>query len=920
MGYMEGTKARIYGRVLKIFFSAPNTGWTACKIVMDSGGCEGLVGIRTDDVQVGSWIVADVMYVFNRKYGLQWEARKGHLIHLSLQSLSSFVSYCRQDDVLQDMSRYGMTLLWNKYGRDVILELDSNGVEAASEAGCSTADIAVVKTAVDAKGPAPILRSGLPHLDPRHVDRISADILAHSESVHQARELAAKTITELKSWRQQSGGGTDPFRTLCGLWHLSFQVADEVFMEDLGGQDFSDCRIGRILRHAVNTELNRQTWANYIPIDENPAIWEDFRLYGFFGVKTSARHPIPFVSPEGYNLASPDGFTRFVESRATTDACGIRVEAVPYGAMKIRRLYTISMLYAETLCAQRIAEASVMTRGMLPPPDMKTWDALDDDQKAAVRMVLNSRISFVTGGPGSGKTSMIGALVEAWKLIHPSDGEHNIMILAPTGKAANRAKSAAYCACAGTIARLFAKNDILYAPFGSVDEILNIKNKTALPGVIEAVTSGEFMISAGSLVVIDEASMIGVETGGKLMHLLDGCNLVFVGDADQLPPIDHGAFFRECLDSNRARVTRLTHNHRVEKGGNRALPAAAAKVRAGEYLEEDDFTNLNPGAGRLGRNDLVILLDSDANGGPDKLSSGEKSVINVFRSYLRNGVDPKDIMVLSPFRGSAPRGSDQSRRFYPLCTYNLNGLLQDVVNPYDSKRSYRAFNGTDGEGDYISGRGQITGVLDSTGRELRIGDRILNLSNSPDLSWQQYEGGDYLRGQILPQPDGENLGVFNGEGGIIRRVYMPVDRGRKHSKPCRVLVELDDIRSETEQKKNPMQPKWLLLPTEPLQKGNKLENWCLGYAMTVHKSQGCEAPYVIIALSDLGYSACIHNNTFMTRNLLNTAMTRASEECIIVGNVCFLDACVSTPCECRFIALKDRIRRGADLLAGRDRR
>lgn len=912
MAYQVGEIRRIYGTIAKLFYRGENN-WISARFEPGPGQYkgDGLTGNADPSCREGTSVVMDAEYVDAGKYGKQWKALSGTVIYPAGMSEFDLAAFCGKDKRLRAVSKAGIHGLWQAAGRDALMRAITAPDELLKAAGLSVGDASAVQAFAASRGPAPLIKAALPHMPKYHVERIAAAQLTREGTPMAARDRVEQQLEILRSWNSVAGRRGDPFGTLCGEWRCPLKVADEVFLEDLGGSDFDGHRIRRVMWTAIEQELKQISGANYVPVDEEAGYWRWFRRY-FENVEMY--RPVPRMSPDGCDLSTDDGFMAFVARCASDGEFGIELDRMMYGPLAVRRLYSDRMLFAERVCALVVADAAAQPDRFAPPRGMASWSGLDDGQKAAVRTVLKKRLSFVAGGPGSGKTRTLGAIAEAWKVLFPEGQGVEIMVLAPTGKAANRAKGSTGCPCCGTIDRLFAKNHELLEQFGSSAEAAAL-SQAPDDRYIEAVSTGSFKVCRDSLVIVDESSMIDVEKAGKLLWLLRGCTIVFAGDADQLPPIERGAFFRECLDSNRAAVARLSENHR--SASNWALPAAAAKVRDGVALDKSDFSNFNPLiAKRLDQMDLALMVADDHGGAPGVLTPAEKVVVEEYRRLLRSGADPRDIMVLAPFRGSAPT---DKKRPYRLSVYCLNGLLQDVVNPVQpgGVRS----RGKDDEGSYVCGKGAPTGVFDAQGREIRIGDRLLNLSNLPGRKWEQYEGYDFLAGDRVPQPGGENVGVFNGEGGIVRRAYAEsAGNGDDGPKPCRLLLEMDDPRSREERDAYPDKPKWFIMEAEAVcvskqRQEYHLKGWCLGYAMTIHKSQGCEAPHVILALSSEGFRYSSRLQGFLSRNLLYTGLTRSSGSCLVVGTLEFINFCVMTSCACRFIALKDRVRREVAAMA-----
>ncbi len=200
--------------------------------------------------------------------------------------------------------------------------------------------------------------------------------------------------------------------------------------------------------------------------------------------------------------------------------------------------------------------------------------ALTDAQKKAVREALRSNLALITGGPGTGKTMTVVALVSAlaWMGV-PMD---SMAIAAPTGKAAQRLKEAID---AGLAAR---GGDMAEAAMRSF-----IPPPMTLHRLLGwSPSSGRFAHHENNplpyrVVIVDEASMIDLALMDRLVRAVgENARLVLLGDADQLPSVDAGAVFRDL--SAALGSARLSTNLRVaQDAAGRAIVAAAEAVNAG---------------------------------------------------------------------------------------------------------------------------------------------------------------------------------------------------------------------------------------------------------------------------------------------------------------------------------------------------
>ena len=198
---------------------------------------------------------------------------------------------------------------------------------------------------------------------------------------------------------------------------------------------------------------------------------------------------------------------------------------------------------------------------------VRTWTTA---QAAALQAAMQRRLTVVTGGPGSGKTALIGGIVRAWTALGiPGDG---IAIAAPTGKAANR------------IAEVLADDAPGVPTPGTLHRLLGFS------GARLDLQAGEFRHHENrplphAAVIVDEASMVGLPLLEQLTRALrPGARLVLLGDADQLPAIQAGSVFRDLGSV----AIRLTESHRMDPAdaAGAAVLAAARGIARGELVDD----------------------------------------------------------------------------------------------------------------------------------------------------------------------------------------------------------------------------------------------------------------------------------------------------------------------------------------------
>ena len=252
-------------------------------------------------------------------------------------------------------------------------------------------------------------------------------------------------------------------------------------------------------------------------------------------------------------------------------------------------------------------------------------------QKTAILKALTHKISIITGGPGTGKTTIIDGLLEVYKVYNKLNFSHpdiyeKIACLAPTGRAAKRMK-----------------------------ELLNIQTSTIhrhLGYNYDGMFSyDEFHLLPQDLIIIDESSMIDLFLANKLFEAIKpSAQVIIVGDVDQLPSVGPGQVLSDLIDAKIIEVIRLDEIHRQAKDSN--IISLARSVN----MQQLSYSDLESG------ND-VYLYHADYN----KI---QKTIINQVRGAIDKGYSLiEDIQVLAPmYKGEL--GIDR-----------FNEILQDHFNP-----------------------------------------------------------------------------------------------------------------------------------------------------------------------------------------------------------------------------------------------
>ena len=381
-------------------------------------------------------------------------------------------------------------------------------------------------------------------------------------------------------------------------------------------------------------------------------------------------------------------------------------------------------------------------------------------QRQTLHLALENQLVVITGGPGTGKTTSIRAILAMFDAIGIKT-----LLTAPTGRAAKR------------MTELSGQEAV------TVHRLLGAK--FAEDGERVVFTKDESDRLDCNAVILDECSMVDITLIDALLRAMpDDARLVMVGDADQLPSVGPGNVFSAVIRSGVVPTVKLTEIFR-QNGGSRI-------VRNAHLINKGEHPDLSENTGdffRLKRIQAASAVETIA-----ELCS--------VRLPNRMNIPPSDIQVLSPTR----KGE--------LGIRNLNCRLQLVLNPPSPDKKEKLF------GDVV----------------FREGDRVMQIKNNYDILWRAEDNS------------AAGSGIYNGDIGQIISIDTESETvtvnfdGRITGYGFDSLLELEHA-----------------------------------WAMTVHKSQGSEYRAVILALSP-------SSQMLLTRDVLYTAVTRAKEILILVGD------------------------------------
>ncbi len=366
--------------------------------------------------------------------------------------------------------------------------------------------------------------------------------------------------------------------------------------------------------------------------------------------------------------------------------------------------------------------------------------SLSEKQKDAIRAVNDNNVTIITGGPGTGKTTIIKSIIEIYEA-----RKNKVVLCAPTGRAAKRMTETTGRE-ASTLHRLL--------EIGKFDEDVYLKNNVEYQSTpIDA-----------DLIIVDEMSMVDIFLMNYLVSsIYQGTKLILVGDIDQLPSVGPGSVLKDLIDSEKIATIHLDKVFR--QAAKSKIVVNAHRVNNGEdFITKEEIE-------KDSKDDFFVINETN----PTKVLA---QISSLCTGRLKNYGDYdffSNIQILTPTKKGM------------LGTKELNGYLQQILNPYSETKAEKHSNGV----------------------VFRVGDRIMQIKNNYDIYWEKCD--DETK---------NGTGVFNGEIGTITAI---IENEKK------VEIKFDDDKMA-----------WYDF--------SELEQIEHSYAITIHKSQGSEYDVVIMCV------------------------------------------------------------------------
>ncbi|NLQ37013.1 ATP-dependent RecD-like DNA helicase [Streptococcus mutans] len=350
----------------------------------------------------------------------------------------------------------------------------------------------------------------------------------------------------------------------------------------------------------------------------------------------------------------------------------------------------------------------------------------DKAQKNAIQKAIQSKVFLLTGGPGTGKTTVINGIIKAYANLHQIDLQKSdlpIILAAPTGRAARR------------------MNDLTGLPSATIHRHLGLN------GDSEYQALDDFLDC--DLIIIDEFSMVDTWLANQLFSAIaSNTQIVIVGDSDQLPSVGPGQVLADLLKINRLPQVSLTKIFRQSEDST--IVTLANQIRQGRL--PTDFT-----AKKADRS----YFEAQSTHIPQMIQK-------IVSSALKSGIDAQGIQILAPmYRGQAG-------------ITHLNKLMQDLLNPLNNQLEFQ-FNDlhfrkgdkvlhliNDAQINVFNGDiGYITDLIPAKYTESKQDEMILDFDGTEI---------NYPRNEWLKITLAYAMSIHKSQGSEFKVVILPVTR------------------------------------------------------------------------------------------------------------------------------------------------
>lgn len=349
----------------------------------------------------------------------------------------------------------------------------------------------------------------------------------------------------------------------------------------------------------------------------------------------------------------------------------------------------------------------------------------NEEQKNAIKTVMDNSITIITGGPGTGKTTIVNGILRMYQLINMiPDSRFNqaVALLAPTGRASKRLSETTNCGAM------------------TIHRYLKWNHETKEFGI------NEYNKNEHRLIIVDEVSMIDNELMASLLHGIEhDCKIVFVGDEFQLPSVSQGNVLKDLIESDMFAHVRLKNIYR--QSDNSFIPILAREIK-----------NINIESDLHEKKDDYNFLEC-------KKSEIKSMLSEIISMSIDKGLSEKDVQILAPmYKGE--NGID-----------NLNIILQELFNSKTSKKVSVKI----GPIEYRE-HDKVLNLVNNIDQNIFNGDigyiKKINEKNSQEFMVVDYYGNQvtYKREEVGTLRHAYAMTIHKSQGSEFNHVIIPITK------------------------------------------------------------------------------------------------------------------------------------------------
>ena len=585
----------ITGVVDKVIFKNEENGYSV--FTLDAKGTDKVtVTGHVPNVQPGEFVTIAGLWIMHKKFGKQFEAKScSSCLPNSIIGLKKYLG----SGMIKGIGPVYAEKLVKRFGIDV-LEIIENQPERLAE--------------VDGIGPKRIEKITLAWKDQKEISKVMIFLQEKGVSTAYATKI-------YKHYGQEAIAvmNENPYRLADDIWGIGFKKADQI-AQNMGFEKNSLKRINSGILFVISQELSnghlyikledlKVKTIDLLELEQNNDIAGKIKtalhnLYDNQKIKLVSHEEKHFVTLSQYYFSEKGVANKILKLIGRTS----------------EHQFDLGKIYKQLRVPAKAGDV-----------------LLNEDQQKGILACLQNKVSVITGGPGTGKTTLVKKLLSIFDEYHI-----RYKLAAPTGRAAKRMFESTGRA-ASTIHRL------LEFDFSNMTFKYNEKNALQV----------DFLI-------IDEASMLDIFLAHALIKALPlDAHVIFIGDIYQLPSVGAGNFLKDLIASKKCESVCL--NQIFRQAQDSMIVVNAHRVNNGEFP-----VSYMPGSKR----DFIFIKELEAENVTPHLQAIYK------KGLKRFGITPQNAIVLSPMhRGCAG-------------TQKINYDLQNILNPYDGPKKL-SYAGTD---------------------------------------------------------------------------------------------------------------------------------------------------------------------------------------------------------------------------------